>query len=587
PTKNPTAPLDLLIATLNDESNPPWLAINQLLLAPDSLAKRDQLTEDDRSALFASTWSSTTQSLKATGDFEESRSLADNPYVGDLRRSTAALESIRQLAPTDGPQKTTAHLQQIGQGLRILQGGHNLQEIIDGLTALSAIERWELRSPQARTVAPRDWSWIATRIQMIPAELKSLDLKDPDSLKAITLASALLNETLSSEPFTTSAAEMLARKKLDRSPDSVRLEVDRVSSKVKTALALLRKPMEIARKSISKLTPKISELALALAKEETALRKISVEQSSTAATAKPEENRAKTLPQFTQQQQINSRIETLKDLIRADANEQNILKKDQRDRMRDADVLLALIKDSPPNAELALRSAIEASAAAEQKSHLDHATVEEQNVVDALTKIAAQYDALDQGKKVDLGLRNDEEKLGIKTELNEQFQKAEEIARLMEKSAADLLKELEGKLAHSPEMKRELDAITKATLATAKDTLDSAVKAQDDVAKKVATQTAKDNGPKPQLSASRHHRQHRRRSHRPSRRKIRRHRQTRRCRQRIPRRHPKGRAIHQPSPRRRRTLQRNRQPTPRTLQKGKPPTGRPKTSLRTSRPRER
>ena len=154
---------------------------------------------------------------------------------------------------------------------------------------------------------------------------------------------------------------------------------------------------EEARLNLAKLTPKISELALALAKEEAALKLVSARQAGQAAVTAPETNRIETRPQLARQQDINHRIDTLKDLIRADANERNVLKKDDRERMRDADTVLATLKDPPPMAEEAPNLATEDLQAGLKKSDLERATEQERKTVDALNLIARHYAAIEQG----------------------------------------------------------------------------------------------------------------------------------------------------------------------------------------------
>jgi hypothetical protein len=501
-------------AALAEQVGAAWEGVDQVRAAHAG-AKLENLTPAERSALaklgkqadehsavqLEAQWTAKGEIFKARGDFEEIRAAADNAFVGDLRRATVALQNVWTLARGDGAEKTSERLAVLGQSLRVLEGAHSLQEIIEGLGALSALERWELRAPQARTVAVRDWAWLATRLQMVPGEFRGLGLKDDDSRAAFDAAAAAV-EAISNGPAALAAtAEMGVRRKLDRLPVSVRSEVDLVAGSVRSALGLLGKAMALARSNLSTLTPTISELALALAKEEAALRVVSVAHAEKAGAAQPAENKAEARPQLARQQEINVRIETLKDLIRADANEQGVLKKDQRERMRDADDAVLSLKDPPPAAAQALLDATQSTEAARQKADLGRATGHEQKIVDALNRIAGHYAALEQGKDVAASraeLRKEEGER--KRDLDAQYDKAEKLAAMAEKSAADLLKELEGKLAGNPEMQKELNAISKDTLANAKDKLDAAAKTEAEVAKKLNEQAAKDHAPKPQLS---------------------------------------------------------------------------------------
>ena len=502
-------------ASLVEQVDTAWAGVEQLLAAQAAVAKVEKLTPAERAALtklgkltgeqstaqLEAQWAAQGEIFQARGDFEESRAAADNAFVGDLRRATVALQNVQTLARGDGAEKTAERLAVLGQSLRVLESGHSLQEIIEGLGALSALERWELRAPQARTVAVRDWAWLSTRLQMVPGEFRGLGLKDDETRAALDAAAAAV-EAISGGPAALAAtAEMGLRRQLDRPPASVRSEVDMAAGSGRAALALLGKAMALARSNLNTLTPPISELALALAKEEAVLKVVTVAHTAKAGAAQPTENKAEAQPQLARQQGINLRIETLKDLIRADANERSVLPKAQRERMRDADDAVLSLKDPPPAAAQALLAATQSPEAARQKSDLERATGHEQKIVDALHRIAGHYAALAEGKDV-AGTRAElrKEEGDRQQDLDAQSDKAEKLAEMAEKSAADLLKELEGKLAENPEMQKELNAISKDTLANAKDKLDAAAKTEAEVAKKVNEQAAKDNAAQRQLS---------------------------------------------------------------------------------------
>jgi hypothetical protein len=503
----PETPLGLAASMhqyLVEELDPSWLCVSNLRNATSSPSKLDKLSLNDQSALIETRWGATKDILKAHADLEEVRAAADNAFVADLRRATVAIQSVQTLSHGDGPEMTANRLEVLDQSLRILESGHNLQELLDGIGALVALDRWEVRMPHGRTTMPRDWAWIATRLQMAPGHLKQLVLTDEAARKAVESATLLLEEIPTSQPFRAAMFEMGERRKFKHSPRVARIDLEQVAGRVRATLALLRNPMETARKNLAKLTPNISELALALAKEEAALKSDSNQLAAKAAAAQPEENATQARPQLTRQQQINTRVEMLKDLIRADANEQTILKKEQRDRMRDADDALAMLKDPPVLAEQALLVVTQGAQAAQQLLDLDRAVEQEQKLVDALKLIGGHYEALEEGKSVEesrLALRQAEEELGIKDELDQQFAKAEMLAAMAEKSAEELLKELEAKLPGNPDMQTELERISNDALALAKEELARAAKAEAAAAAQVGEQAVRDRDPKLQLSA--------------------------------------------------------------------------------------
>ena len=394
PVKMPPGLVAVTHRDLMEELDPIAMNIARLRQDLAAIGKMSALSAEERAALVLAGWNSRADIFKTHGDLEEFRAVADTAFVGDLRRATVALPLLRTLPAAE----SEATLEEMNQSLRILAGGHSLQELTDGLMGLAARERWELRAPQARTGAARDWAWIATRTHLAPEQLKNLDLKDQAARAAVESVANLLTDMNGSAPFLKAAAEMATRGKLDRAPQSVRGEVEMLAGKLRMMLAVLRQPMDAARRDLGKLAPKISELALALAKEEAALKTVTAGQAEQALQATPEANRTRTAPQIAEQHQINLRIETLKDLIRADANEQNILKKDQRERMRDANDAIALLKEPPPRAQQALVDAASAEEVSQQKTNLETAVEQERLLVERLTLIAKNYAALEKGE---------------------------------------------------------------------------------------------------------------------------------------------------------------------------------------------
>ncbi|MCX6977896.1 MAG: hypothetical protein NTX04_08150, partial [Verrucomicrobia bacterium] len=503
-------PMPELIAgaqrNLIDKLEPATEAIQRMIEEQAGLRTLNKLPEATRESLVMARWAAVADLFKAQADFEEVRAVADNGFVGDLRRVTVALQSMQMMEKGNGAEKTAGLLGELDQAFRLLEAGHNLQELIDGVTALIAVERWDVRSPQARTSASRDWAWISTRILTAPIQLNRLRLKNAESQKAVEDLTSFMGVIPESPIFLDIRKELELRRDLARNPASLRGEMEQMLVKLKSGMMFLQKPLELARKNLAKLTPKISALALALAKEEGELKKDSEGLSAKAGEMKPEENKSGATPQLGRQQSINLRIESLKDLIRADANELNILKKDQRERMRDADDILATLKEPPPAAEEALRLVTEHELASVQKSDLEGAVVQEQRVVDALMLVARHFEAVEEGKdvaKTREELRNLEGDLGIKDALEDREAKAADLAAMSEKTAEEQLKDLEQKLAEAEnnKMRDELKNISDNALNTAKDMLDRAKVKQTDVLNKVTDVANKEKDPRAKLSA--------------------------------------------------------------------------------------
>jgi len=265
--------------------------------------------------------------------------------------------------------------------LQILESGHNLQEAFDGFNFLATNERWDLRNLSARTESPMNWKWLNFRLETIPEELEKVreGLKNhaailskvpqtdgpawnlEEASKAVEQARELMRKAFNSPERNALTSEMNQRPNLDRVPASAKSEAERLAGQVKLALDLLRKHIQTARERLAKLSPKIREIAAALAKEQEEIKKETTEQAEQTEQQKPEEAKTENQERLAEQQKLNQKVETLKDLLRAEANKQNILNPEERELMRDADDSLAMLKDPPPKAEQALQDATRAA----------------------------------------------------------------------------------------------------------------------------------------------------------------------------------------------------------------------------------
>ncbi len=443
-----------------------------------------------REALTGQRWSARGGILKAHGDLEELRPDADNQFVGDLRMATVALDAVKQLYGGEDKEKIAERFAEMDRSLRILETGHNLLETFDGLTFVATNERWDIRNLSARTQSPRDWRWLERRLRGIPDEMSKakqwFDQRgEPEQPVRVAFEKAqkILWESGNSVAWRGVSQEMEQRANLDRVPTSTKADVEVIAGQVKLALELIRPFMNDARKRLEKLSPTIAELAAAIAKEQEKLK------DETAAEAKAEAKPEAVEQKLAAQKNVNEKVEALKDLIRAEANNQDILKKEEREAMRDADDALAMLKDPPPKAEEALADATK-DADTQQKADLQRATEQQQKLQDALQQIAKHYDAAEKGKdlaETRAALREAEKELGIKAELDEQLAHAQMLAEMAQKNPEQLLKELEAKLPENPQMQKELSDITKDALANAEQKLDQAAKKEDSIAKQLET----------------------------------------------------------------------------------------------------
>ena len=493
-----------LMREMSQETFPVYGNVERLLRDMETIGKERIFPAETRAAMATGRWAVRGEFFKQAGDIEEVRQRADNHFVGDLRSATVALASLQALAPGGDLAPVREKLASLEAALRVLESGHDLLECMDGFNQLAVAERWDVRSLAARTDAPRDWRWLESRMRFVPDELgRARPEKASEELKAAFAgAQDILRKAQQLEAWRGLDGEMQKRGNAEYPPLTARKDAEQLAGQVKLALDLFRKHMEEARRTLAKVAPTVSELASALAREQKEAKKETEKHAAEAPEKKADEAKAESAKQLARQQDINKKVETLKDLVRAEANKQDILNKDQRELMRDADDALAMLKDPPPKAEQALQDAA-ADAPEQQKADLERAGEQQGKLADALEQIAKHFEAKEQGKPLDetrTAMRENEKELGIKEELDQQQAKAQMLAEMAAKTPEQLLAELEAKLPENPAMQKELSAISKDALVDAEQKLSTASKQEDAVAKQVAAQAKQENAPAQQAA---------------------------------------------------------------------------------------
>lgn len=478
-----------VVREFRQEAQATWQGFNRLISELERLAGNKALSPERRTDLQNGRWDSLRDSLKTHGDLEEIRPTSDAQFVADVRSTTSAMEGLRVLASTDGLPPTRERIITIDRAFRLLETAHDLQEMLDGLNALAVSERWQIATPRSRTAAPRDWGWLEMRLRETPGEMGRLDAREPAVREAVTAAHRIVAAMPGLPAFRDVDREMNERKKPDHPAASSVAEVDALFAEVKRALELLKPHVDAARQTIQQAAPRLHELAQALTKKAEELKQETKKQQAEAKDKAPEQAKAEAEKTLAEQQSLNEKVDALKDQLRADANKQNMNDATQRERARDADDALAMLKDPPPKSAEALKDAAEAATPpAERAEALAQAAQQQEKLQQALNQIAQHYEAMEQGKnpqETRTAMRAQEAELGVKKELDEQYAKAERMAQLANSSPEEMLKQLEKALPINPLMQQELSSISQNTIVEAHRKLEAASKAEARVAETV------------------------------------------------------------------------------------------------------
>lgn len=475
------------------EAQPTFSIFEQLKQDSTRFFRNDRIPVEVGNGLIAGRWQAQLARLKARGDVEEWRPDADTAFINDVRLASRVTQAISERAIGEKPETFAPDLKSIDQHFRVLELGHEVAELHAAVAHLATAERWEIYNPKSRTSNPQDWTWISERLRLLPNELNAA--LSFESARELGRAVSKIVSEAPQQPFAQALnREMDERFNPQRMPVSTREQADELAAWLQQALNLFRQPMDEARNDLAKLAPTLAETMKQLAKKAEELREKSTNQAQQAHEKMPEETKAEARQALAQQQRLNEKIESLKDALRADANQQNILQAEGRERARDADDALAMLKEPPVRAEEDLTRAAKSEQAAAQELALNQAAEQQQKLAKALEQMSEHYSAMEKGKAEETrtAMRAAEQELGIKEQLDQQFARAEQLAQMANASPEELLAQLEKALPQNPQMQQELSAISQTTLKSAEQQLKQATEQENSVAHNVQKMAAEE-----------------------------------------------------------------------------------------------
>ena len=484
------------VSTLVQEAGTTWDAFEKMRQEVESALHKERCSDEVRASLAAGRWDARASVWKAFGDAEELRLDADAPFVNDLRNLALALDGARSelITPGEAAAREPAwkRLSELDQAFRVLEPAHELGQLATGFDILANAEHWQAGALRLRTANVTDWNRLELRLRALPGEMDRGNPSDADARTAMKEAGNFLNAAANDPATRNLVEEMQQRGKTDRDPAIMTRDAERLASLVREALEHLRTPIENARRKIAAATPKMPERMAQLAKEAQKLQEATEEKAAKTAEQPPEQSQADARQQMAQQQSLNKKLDALKDAIRSEANMQNVLQDEGREKARDADDALAMLKEPPVRAEQALSEAAAAERAAEQKAALEAASKEDAKLAAALNQLAEHYDAMEKGdaEKSRLALRETEKELGLKEQMDRQYAKAEELAQTAQSSPEEMLAKLEKALPVNPRMRQELSSVSRDLLQSANQQLAKASSQETTISREVEKMAA-------------------------------------------------------------------------------------------------
>ncbi|MCX7818045.1 MAG: hypothetical protein N2652_02380 [Kiritimatiellae bacterium] len=394
--------------------------------------------------------------LRDRAAFEELRRDADPALVSDLQAAAAALRTV----PAAPDRNAAATVERIADALRRVETAHETASTAGTLRSLAADERWG--RPDDRGARARARTWRA-------AESALPDLERALREQQVAAAADSVNRARTLPETARAREEMERRRVAIAGRDNVADEVRATGDAVTRAAELARAAAAEARQWLASLAPPLSD-RFAAARED--VRRAREAAQDAARTEEPAA-RASVGEALQRQLHANEEVEDLRRLLRAEAAAQDLRSPEGRERARDADVALAMLREPPPRAEDLLRAAAAAPDAARRAAALDQAAAQQARLEQTLELLADHYRKLEggdaEGRRAEL--RAAEREAGLTDAMEQQYRDAAATAAMAQDPSARTPEALERMLADNPAMQAALDRLSRSMLREAADTV--------------------------------------------------------------------------------------------------------------------
>ena len=363
----------------------------------DEIVRRKDLAPERQNSLTLSKVEALADLLRANAQLESDRPDGPATLAESLHQASRALDSASEKVTTKeaAAADVSKPLESLGSALRAIEGAARIEETQQAAER-TASESGVGKDPQRLAELART---LEKSLTALPKSLDQSGLPDASLAKSREAASQTRNAPLAGE---------LLREALKGSEEIVAR----------------------AKAEIDSLAPSLSSEMKALAAKSQAAASISMELSKQAPDRDSIQRAA------ANEQRLDSRIENLRESLRARANAKDILSEEGRQQARDADAASALLK-SPERAAQTLQAA--AKRLSESANLLPKAADIQSQTAKNLEQLARHFDNLEKGDaeataKSRDSMRQSEQVTGAKPELDERQAKAEALSEMAKNS---------------------------------------------------------------------------------------------------------------------------------------------------------
>lgn len=432
----------------------------------------------------------TLDQLRSRRALVQARSDADPQFAADAgltqRAVTSLLNQHRQGDPAESI--VSAAFQEIAPAYRILEAGYDLKNVQLALANLIQLERWGSQALPAKTDHPRQWDVVNKGLEQAVNKLRAAKVNHE--------IMGRLDQVRWSPP-SQDAGRKISKRRWERD-DFVNAASNLIEMRdqMQPVGYEIEAVMEDARAIIAKYAPTIPEMAQQAANQlreledattdaaDAAERPFDQQPEPDAEPASASEDAPQLAELRQQQERINQQLDDLVEALIEDANSQDVLEEEQRERARDADDSIAMIQDPAQQMNEALQEAEQATDTEQQAQELSKAAEQQERTAQALETVAEHFDRLEQGQDVAETreeLRQQERELGLARQMDQRFANAEQLAEMSQQNPDDLLQELEAELAQNPAMREALSEISQNAVQEARNALQDAAKQEQEL----------------------------------------------------------------------------------------------------------
>jgi hypothetical protein len=463
---------------LAKQPNPALAALDQARALADRAAsqKRDKSNVEPAKDQAADKLAAAARGLKDQSELREQHPQTNTQAALDQNRLGRALDHLAQQMRHDAsPEEirgTSEKAANLALAARALQADAAAQ---DAARALDDIKQSALaQDDPAEAVA--DAKAALTDLKQLPNQLRQAQA-DNEAANAAQLAAGQvqsLREQLQSQADGNAQQRQNGETPAALSPDKNPAMATQAEAEKALANAMEKFAANVAgaRETLSRLTPKLSELAKNAANE---LGQSSDQTKSVAQAARenqPAEQTAQQAEALTPRAKEDAgQLADLQSALRQEADHADMKSEAERQMARTADVGLAQMRQQTPQIEENIEQAAKPGATAPQQAQsLDSAAQAQRQTADALNQLAQNLAKMEQGQALPqdalAAQQAMEEALGIKQPLDQSYQEAKDLAQLMEQAEENpqaALAALEQELKRNAQMQRALGNIAEQT----------------------------------------------------------------------------------------------------------------------------